>query len=50
MGDTLIVSSGTRIGFHFLVHDVHAGSFGWAAPKGFPAETDPSLWGAVELQ
>ena len=40
---------GTRIAFNYLVHDAQGGRFGWAAPRGFPAETDPSLWGVLEL-
>lgn len=41
--------AGARIGFNYLLHDVPGGRQFWAAPRGFPMHTDPSLWGLLEL-
>ena len=41
--------AGTRIAFNYLVHDVPVGRRWWSSPWGFPADTDPSLWGVLEL-
>jgi hypothetical protein len=41
--------AGTRLGFTFLAHDVPGGRQFWTAPRDLPVETDPSLWGTLEL-
>ncbi len=41
---------GSRIGFNYLAHDIPAGRQLWSAPHGLPSDTDPSLWGALELE
>jgi len=40
---------GARLGFNYLAHDVPAGRQLWASAHGFPSDTDPSLWGLIEL-
>lgn len=41
--------AGERIGFNYLAHDIPAGRRHWSAPPDLPVETDPSLWGLLEL-
>lgn len=42
-------SVGSQIGFNYVVHDIPSGSQRWSAPRGFPMDWDPSLWGLLEL-
>lgn len=41
--------AGVRLGFTYLAHDVPGGRQFWTAPRDLPADTDPSLWGTLEL-
>ncbi len=40
---------GVQLGFHYFAHDIPGGRQLWAAPPGFAMDTDPSLWGLLEL-
>jgi hypothetical protein len=40
---------GARLGFTYFVHDIPGGKQVWSAPRDLPFDTDPSLWGTVEL-
>lgn len=42
--------AGERIGFNYFAHDVPGGKQVWSSPRAMPFDTDPSLWGLLELQ
>jgi hypothetical protein len=39
----------SRLGFAYLLHDSQKGKQSWTAGSQLPVESDPSLWGTVEL-
>lgn len=38
-----------RLGFNYVLRDTQKGTQSWSAGTDLPVETDPSLWGTVEL-
>ena len=40
---------GMRLGFNYFAHDIPGGKQHWSSPRAMPMETDPSLWGLLEL-